>query len=70
MARASFILADNKFVILDEDGTLAVASPGQGGLQIHAKAPVMKNVAWTVPTVVGTKAYLRDRKTIVALDLG
>jgi outer membrane protein assembly factor BamB len=70
LARASFVLADNKFVILDEDGTLAVASPGQGGLQIQAKAPVMKNVAWTVPTVVGTKAYLRDRRTIVALDLG
>lgn len=70
LARASFVLADNKFVILDEDGTLAVASPGQGGLQIQAKAPVMKNLAWTVPTVVGTKAYLRDRRTIVALDLG
>ncbi|HEY7182979.1 MAG TPA: PQQ-binding-like beta-propeller repeat protein [Blastocatellia bacterium] len=70
LARASFLYADNKFVILDEDGELAIASPGQNGLQIHAKAPVMKKLAWTVPTLSGTKLYLRDRGTIMALDLG
>lgn len=70
LARASFLHADNKFVILDEDGALAIASPGQSGLQIHAKASVMKNLAWTVPTLSGTRLYLRDRRTIVALDLG
>ena len=69
-ARASFIYADNKFVILDEDGELAIASPGQSGLKVHAKAPVMKKVSWTVPTLSGTKLYLRDRGTIMALDLG
>ena len=70
LPRASFLYADNKFVILDEDGGLTIASPGQRGLQIHAKAPVMKQVAWTVPTLSGTKLYLRDRGTIMALDLG
>ncbi len=70
LARASFLHADNKLIILDEDGTLAIASPGQSGLTIHAKASVMKNRAWTVPTLAGTKLYLRDRRTIVALDLG
>lgn len=70
LARASFVYADNKFVILDEDGALAIASPGQSGLQIHARASVMKNRAWTAPTLSGTKLYVRDRRTIVALDLG
>lgn len=70
LARASFLYADNKFVILDEDGELAIASPGQSGLRIHAKAPVMKKLAWTVPTLSGTRLYLRDRGTILALDLG
>ncbi|MGE0128028.1 MAG: PQQ-binding-like beta-propeller repeat protein [Blastocatellales bacterium] len=70
LARASFLHADNKFVILDEDGALAIASPGQSGLQIHARTSVMKNLAWTVPTLAGTRLYLRDRRTIVALDLG
>lgn len=70
LARASFLYADNKFVILDEDGALAIASPGQSGLQIHARASVMKNLAWTVPTLSGTRLYLRDRQTIMAFDLG
>jgi len=70
LARASFLYADNKFVILDEDGELIIASPGQNGLRIHAKAPVMKKLAWTVPTLSGTRLYLRDRGTIMALDLG
>lgn len=70
LARASFLYADNKFVILDEDGALAIASPGQSGLQIHARASVMKNLAWTVPTLSGTRLYLRDRRTIMAVDLG
>jgi outer membrane protein assembly factor BamB len=70
LSRASFLYADNKFVILDEDGELAIASPGQSGLQIHAKASVMKKLSWTVPTLSGTKLYLRDRGIIMALDLG
>jgi outer membrane protein assembly factor BamB len=70
LSLASFLYADNKFVILDEDGELAIASPGQNGLRIRAKAPVMKNLAWTVPTLSGTRLYLRDRGMIMALDLG
>jgi outer membrane protein assembly factor BamB len=68
--RASFVYADGKLIILDEDGALAIATILPGGLSIHAKAAVMKNVAWTAPTLIGTKLYLRDRKSIVALDLG
>lgn len=70
IGRASFLHADNKLILLDEDGNLALAKPGASGLQILAKASVMKNVAWTVPTLVGTKLYLRDRRTIMALELG
>lgn len=70
IGRASFLHADGKFILLDEDGTLAIAKPQGGRLNITAKAAVMKNLAWTVPTLVGTKLYLRDRRTIVALDLG
>jgi outer membrane protein assembly factor BamB len=70
LARASFLYADNKFIILDEDGTLAIAKPSGSGLNLIARAPVMKNLAWTVPTLAGTKLYLRDRRTIVALELG
>lgn len=69
-ARATFVHADGKLVLLDEDGTLALATPTTTGLDVHAKASVLTNKAWTVPTLVGTRLYLRDRATVKALDLG
>jgi hypothetical protein len=54
---------------LDEDGNLALATASPTELKVISKASVMKNLAWTVPALVGTKLYLRDRRTIAALDL-
>jgi hypothetical protein len=31
--------------------------------------PLLQSNAWTVPTLVGTKLYVRDRRTMMALDL-
>ena len=56
--------------MLDEDGTLALTSITPTGLDVNAKATVLTNKAWTVPTLVGTRLYLRDRATIKALELG
>ncbi len=56
-------------VLLDEDGTLVLATPGEAGLQVHARASVLGARAWTAPTLSGTTLYLRDLKQIVALDL-
>jgi outer membrane protein assembly factor BamB len=69
-AKASFLLADGKFLIIDEDGTLGLATPSPQGLAVHSKVPLLTHNAWTVPTLVGTRLYLRDRKTIMALDVG
>ena len=69
-ARANLLYADGKLILLDEDGTLALATPTPGGLQVHAKASVLTNRAWTGPPLVGTRLYLRDRATIKALELG
>lgn len=68
--KTTFVLAEGKFIILDEDGNLALATASPAGLKVISKASIMKNLAWTVPTLVGTKLYLRDRRTIAALDLG
>ncbi len=68
--KATFLLADSKLIILDEDGNLALATPAPNGIKVLSKAQVLQNKAWTVPTLVGTKLYLRDRKTIKALELG
>jgi len=68
--KTTFVYADGKFVILDEDGNLAIASVTPGGLKVHCKAQILQNLAWTAPTLVGTRLYVRDRKTIAALELG
>jgi outer membrane protein assembly factor BamB len=69
-ARSTFLYADNKLVIMDEDGSIGLARPSRQGLNVIAKAPVLTNRAWTVPTLVGTTLYVRDRKEIAAFDLG
>ena len=69
-ARASLVGIGDKLLILDEDGVLALATPRADGLTVHARAEVLSNKAWTVPTVVGTRVYLRDRVTIKAIELG
>lgn len=67
--KSNLVLADGKLIILDEDGNLALATATPTELKVISKASVLKNLAWTAPTLVGTKLYLRDRHTIAALDL-
>jgi outer membrane protein assembly factor BamB len=69
-ARAQLLYADGKLVILDEDGTLGIATVSPEGLQVLAKASVLENVSWTPPTLVGTRLYARDRKNIASFELG
>lgn len=68
--RASFLLADGRFIILDEDGHLLLAVPTPEGLTVTAKVELLSSQSWTVPSLVGTRLYLRDRKNIMALELG
>jgi outer membrane protein assembly factor BamB len=69
-ARAHMLFADGKLVIVDEDGDLAVASVTDAGLTVHARTQILTANALTPPTLVGSTLYVRDRKTILALDLG
>jgi hypothetical protein len=57
-------------VILDDEGTLALATPGPEDLTVHAEARVLSAPARTPPTIVGNVVYARDQESIVALDLG
>jgi outer membrane protein assembly factor BamB len=69
-ARSQMVLAGSKLVILDEGGDLAVASVSAKGLEVHARTALMTENAWTPPTLVGTRLYVRDRKNILAVELG
>jgi hypothetical protein len=68
-ARSTFLYADNKLIIMDEDGNIGLAKPDRNGLNVLAKASVLTNRAWTVPTLVGTTLYVRDRAKMMAFDL-
>jgi outer membrane protein assembly factor BamB len=67
--KATFVWADQKLVTLDQSGSLMIAHPSPQGFRIDAKAHVLSELAWTPPVVVGTRAYLRDRRTMMAVDL-
>jgi outer membrane protein assembly factor BamB len=69
-ARASSLYADGKLILLDEDGSLILATVSPQNLKVIAKTQLLQHRAWTVPTLSGTRLYVRDRKTIMAVDLG
>jgi len=69
-SKATTVLADGKLIILDEDGQLGLATATPEKFTVHSKVPLLDKVSWTVPTVVGKKMYVRDKKNIMALDLG
>lgn len=68
-ARAWLLHADGKFIVLDEEGQLGLATVSPQGLKVLARAEVLTSNAWTPPTLDGSRLYMRDRKTIRAVEL-
>lgn len=68
--KATFVWADNKLITLDQDGNLMIAHPSPTGFTISATASLLTNLSWSPPTLVGTKLYIRDRKNLMAVELG
>jgi len=69
-ARAQLVYADGKLIVLDEDGTLGLATVSPSGLQVLTKASVLESRAWTPPSLAGTRLYVRDRRNAIAFELG
>ena len=67
--KATFVWADGKLITLDQSGALMIAYPSTSGFKIAAKAPLLSEIAWTPPVLVGTRLYMRDRRSMVAVDL-
>jgi outer membrane protein assembly factor BamB len=67
--KATFVRADGKLITLDQDGNLMIAYPSPQGFKIAAKAPLLSRLSWTPPVLVGSRLYLRDRRTMMAVDL-
>ncbi|MCH7596652.1 MAG: PQQ-binding-like beta-propeller repeat protein [Planctomycetes bacterium] len=67
---ASCVLADGKLFILDRNGKLTLATPSMEKLTIHAQCQVTERDSITCPTLVGRTLFIRDRKNIMAFDIG
>ncbi|MCI0387768.1 MAG: PQQ-like beta-propeller repeat protein [Acidobacteria bacterium] len=68
--KAQMVYADGKMVILDQDGNLGVGLASPEKFQALAKWPILSAIAWSPPTLVGNRLYMRDRKVIMALEFG
>jgi outer membrane protein assembly factor BamB len=68
-AKANVVAVGNDLIVLDEDGTLGLVTPGADGFEVHAQAQILSSRSWTVPTLVGTTLYVRNQKEIMALSL-
>ncbi len=69
-AKANLLAAGGRVIILDEDGHLGLGTPSPEGIEVHARAKVLDRLAWTVPTLIGTRLYVRDRHQMKAFELG
>jgi outer membrane protein assembly factor BamB len=68
--KATFVWADGKLITLDQDGNLMIAHPSPQDFKISAQAALLTNLSWTPPVLVGTRLYIRDRRNMMAVDLG
>jgi hypothetical protein len=66
---AQCLYADGKLILVEEGGQVAIARVSPEGLEVLAAHALLEPVAWTVPTLVGSTLFVRDRKRIMALDL-
>ena len=66
---AQCLYVDGKVIILDQEGNLSMARFTPEGPEVMGTMPITERVSWTAPTLVGTQLFVRDRKSILALDL-
>ena len=68
-AKASFVLADETLFVVDDDGTVAMATISPQRLQVLGQAQLLRANAWTVPALSASVLFVRDRHKVVALQL-
>ena len=68
-AKANLLYANGPFVILDEDGQLALATFDDDGPDVKGRLELSDSHVFAAPTLVGTELVVRDRRYITAFDL-
>src|SRR3981081_3986004 len=69
MPRANALLVGEHAILLDEEGVLHLAKLSPDGLKVICSFQVLENLSWTPPSIAGTRLYVRDRKSIAAIEL-
>jgi len=66
-----FMLADNKFYILDDEGTLTMADASKPEFTPLGKADLLKgHDAWGPLALAGSRLLVRDMNTLACVELG
>ena len=67
-----FLLADGKFFVLDDDGTLTMLKLGKDGCEQLAQHKMMEDGqdAWGPLALAGTRMLLRDSTRLLCIELG
>jgi outer membrane protein assembly factor BamB len=68
VGKATFVDLGKQVVAMSEDGDLSLLELSPGGLKVLAKSSQLVSPAWTPATIAGSKIFIRDRKSIQALD--
>jgi outer membrane protein assembly factor BamB len=67
---ATLIVADGKVLSMDQDGNLKLLRVSREGLEVLGECKPLERYSFATPALSGDTLYLRDRKNILALDLG
>jgi len=70
LGKSTLLHVGGRLIALDEQGELVLVSVSPKGLTVHSRCKVAEHQSWTAPTLVGKTLFVRDRKNIMALDLG
>lgn len=66
-----YIVADNKFYILDDRGNLTMAGFSSSSFQVMDQAQIMKgHESWGPIAIAGTRMLVRDLTTLICVDIG
>ncbi len=69
MPRANTLLVGDRAILLDEEGVLHLAKLSPEKLTVVSSFQILDTLSWTPPSIGGTRLYVRDRKSIAAIEL-
>ena len=67
--KANLLRADDKMIVLDEDGKLTLARMNQEQMTVISSFQPLEKTAWAPPTLTDGILYIRDQSKVMAFDL-